>query len=63
MIYTFAKLDDAQVNRIRDFEARTNVKVLALEEVQLDAAPIDAAQLAELQQLENGLSVCLVAVC
>ncbi|HOZ47163.1 MAG TPA: hypothetical protein PLO37_18075 [Candidatus Hydrogenedentes bacterium] len=63
MLYTLAKLTDAQLDALRCFEKKSGLKILALSEVDVEFAPIDADMLMGLQELETDLDVCLIAVC
>jgi hypothetical protein len=62
MLYTFAKLEDAQLTAIQDIEREEGLKVLALREVDAQPDMIDAQKLARLQELEKQLGMCLIAV-
>jgi hypothetical protein len=62
MLYTFAKLTDEQLAKLRAFEQRTGKQVLALTEIALWADRLTPEQLAELQELEKELGCLLVAV-
>ena len=61
-MYAFASLSEEQIAALRAYEKEQGVKLLAVSEVELDPAPIDAADLAKVQALEEQLGVCLVAV-
>ncbi len=62
MLYTFAKLDDAQLSAVQQFEQDEGLKVLALTSVETNPDMIDANKLVKLQELEKKLGVCLIAV-
>ena len=62
MLYTFAKLDDAQLSAVQQFEQDEDLKVLALTSVETNPDMIDANKLVKLQELEKKLGVCLIAV-
>ena len=61
-MFTFAKLSASQLAALQEFEKRERLRVLALAEVQVTPAALDAERLGELQGLERDLGVCLVAV-
>ena len=62
MLYTFAKLDDAQLKAVQQLEGGEGLKILALTSVETNPELIDAEKLAKLQELEKTLGVCLIAV-
>lgn len=62
MLYTFAKLDDAQLTALQQLERNEGLKILALTEVETNPDPIDAERLVKLQELEKKLGYCLIAV-
>ena len=56
------KLDQGQIAEIETLEKDIGVPILAFACHQMDAAPIDPAQIDRLMALENRLGVALVAV-
>jgi hypothetical protein len=56
------KLDQGQIADIETLEKDLGVPILAFACHQMDPAPIDAAQIDRLTELENKLGVALVAV-
>jgi hypothetical protein len=62
MLYSFAKLTDEQLAKLRIFEERTGKKVLALTEVGLWPDRLSPEELTEIQTLEQELGCLLVAV-
>jgi hypothetical protein len=56
------KLEQEQIQEITSLEGELGVPILAFACHQMDAAPIDAAQIDRLKQLEDKLGVALVAV-
>ena len=61
-MFVLANLTDDQLDRLRAFEQKAGIKILAMKHVDIEMAPIDATELTELQTLESELGVCLVAV-
>ncbi|HOD49882.1 MAG TPA: hypothetical protein PKJ78_07585 [Candidatus Hydrogenedentes bacterium] len=62
MLYTFAKLDSAQLAAIQQLEREEGLKILALTAVETNPDMIGADRLAKLQELEKKLGYCLIAV-
>ncbi|HQE82970.1 MAG TPA: hypothetical protein PLM14_08210 [Candidatus Hydrogenedentes bacterium] len=62
MLYTFAKLDSAQLAAIQRLEREEGLKILALTAVETNPDMIGADRLAKLQELEKKLGYCLIAV-
>jgi hypothetical protein len=56
------KLDQGQLQEIESLEKDLGTPILAFACHQMDAAPIDAAQVDRLKELEDRLGVALVAV-
>ncbi|HEY5168715.1 MAG TPA: hypothetical protein VIK03_04890 [Thermoleophilia bacterium] len=56
------KLDQGQLQEIESLEKDLGTPILAFACHQMDAAPIDAAQVDRLNELEDRLGVALVAV-
>jgi hypothetical protein len=56
------KLDQGQLAEISSLEKQLGVPILAFACHQMDAAPIDTAQIDRLKELEGKLGVALVAV-
>ena len=61
-MYVLANLTSEQLQTIQQFEQSANVRVLALSPMDVDPASIDGQLLQKLQQIEEELGVCLVAV-
>ncbi len=61
-MYVFAKLSDDQLKALQDFEQNSEVKLLAVTDVTLEPAALDAEKVAHLRDLEEQLGMCLVAV-
>jgi hypothetical protein len=62
MLYTFAKLDDAQLTAVQRLERNEGLKILALTAVETNPDLIDAEKLVKLQELDKKLGYCLIAV-
>ena len=56
------KLDQGQIQEIESLEKDLGTPILAFACHQMDAAPIDTAQVDRLKELEDRLGVALVAV-
>jgi hypothetical protein len=56
------KLDQGQIEEIESLAAARGAPILAFACHQMDAAPLDAAQIDRIKQLEDRLGVALVAV-
>ena len=61
-MFVLASLDEQKLEAIRKFEKQSGLCVLAMQDVQLNPAPVAADALMGLQRLEKELGVCLVAV-
>jgi len=57
-----ANLDEGQLDRLRAYEQREGLRVLALADVQVEPGLLDAEGLVGLQELEQELGCCLLAV-
>jgi len=57
-----ANLNEGQLERLRTFEQRQGIRVLALADVQVEPNLLDAEKLMGLQDLEQDLGCCLLAV-
>ena len=57
-----ANLNEGQIERLQDFEQRQSVRVLALADMQVEPNLLDAEKLMGLQDLEQDLGCCLLAV-
>jgi hypothetical protein len=62
MLYTFARLTDAQLAKLQTLEAKIDKKILALTEVSVDADQLTPGELEQLQALEHALGYVLLAV-
>jgi len=61
-MFVFANLSMEQVKKVQEFELAEGVRLLALEEVQLDPELLPADKLMTLNELEKSLGICLLAV-
>ena len=61
-MFVFANLAQDQVKAVQDFESAEGVRLLALKEVCLDPEMLPADKLMTLNELEQQLGVCLLAV-
>lgn len=61
-MFVYANLNEEQVQRLKATEEATGLRLVAMTDVQLDPAPIDAAVLSQIQEVEEELGVCLYAV-
>ena len=61
-MYVLAKLDDSQLTQLQAFEQREHLKVIAMQDVSVEAEMIDPEKLTALKSIEDRLGVCLVAV-
>jgi hypothetical protein len=61
-MYTLAHLNNDQLQRIKDFEKESGVKLLAMDNLAVQPAPLGPDHLKQLESLEGDLGVCLVAV-
>ncbi len=61
-MFVLAQLDPSQLSVVQRFEQAAGVRLLAMKDMEVASAPITADMLEELQQLEEELGVCLVAV-
>ena len=57
-----ANLNEGQIERLQDFEQRQGIRVLALADMQVESNLLDAEKLMGLQDLEQDLGCCLLAV-
>lgn len=61
-MYMLAQLSDEQLTAINDYEGAAGIKLVAMSEVEVCPAPLDAEQVQKLHELEEELDVCLVAL-
>ena len=61
-MFVLANLNDEQVHRLQAFEAEKGIRVLALQDVPVEPAPLAQNDLDSVQELEAELGLCLVAV-
>lgn len=61
-MYTFARLSREDLDRVQAAEQELGVRLLALTDVTLEPAPVDAAQVTAIQDIEEELGICLLAV-
>jgi hypothetical protein len=61
-MFTFANLAQEQIKAVQEFEDAEGVRLLALKEVRLEPEMLPADKLATLNELEEKLGVCLLAV-
>ena len=62
MTFTFATLAQEQIKAVQEFEHAEGIRLLALKEVRLEPDMLPADKLATLNELEEKLGVCLLAV-
>ena len=61
-MYVMAKLSEEQLTQLQTLESEQGIKVVAMVDVELAPAAIDAAVALELTQLEKSLGTTLLAV-
>jgi hypothetical protein len=61
-MFMLANLDEEKLKAIQDMERIEGIRVIALQDVAVEPAPIDAEKLLALREIEQELGVCLVAV-
>jgi hypothetical protein len=61
-MYMLAQLKPDELEAVQEFERQANVRILALRDLDIDAAAIDSALLDKIKHLEEKLGLCLVAV-
>ena len=61
-MFVFANLAKEQVKAVQEFEYAEGIRLLALKEVCLEPEMLPADKLATLNELEEKLGVCLLAV-
>lgn len=61
-LYTYARLSDEQLERVRQFEAETGKKALVLKQVEAEPAMLSAPQVKALRALEHDLGHIVVVV-
>jgi hypothetical protein len=61
-MFVVAKLTDAQIRAIQQFEKEEGIRLIAMTEMEVEPEMIEADKLTDLQRLEEQLGVCLVAV-
>ena len=62
MLYATSELDAERPQKVQNFEKATGLKLLALNALDVEPANIQDEELHDIQDLENGLGVTLVAV-
>ena len=60
-LFTPARLESSQLERLRSFESRTGRILLAFQSHEQPLAPLSESEKEELQALENDLGVVVVA--
>ena len=61
-MYSYAKLTQEQVDKIRRFESETGKRVLVFEEHQVHPDQLDEQELQKLKSLEKELGLVVVAI-
>lgn len=61
-MYVPARLEKAQLDKIREFEGKKKIRVIALTELELEPALLPADELLDLQNLEKEVGYCLLVV-
>lgn len=61
-MYVPARLEKAQLHKIRKFEEKKKIRVIALTELELEPALLPADELLDLQNLEKEVGYCLLVV-
>jgi len=61
-MYVPARLEKAQLDKIREFEEKKKIRVIALTELELEPALLPADELLDLQNLEKEVGYCLLVV-
>jgi hypothetical protein len=62
MVYAVTNVDDTVIEKVRSFEEQAGVRLLALNDLDVQPADLDGATLDKIQALEKELGVTLVAV-
>lgn len=62
MLYAIPELDAERLQKVRNVEEATGLKLLALNALDVEPANIQDEELDDIQALENELGVTLVAV-
>ena len=62
IMYALAHLSQDQVTALQQFEEEEDVRLIAMTEVDLQPAPLDAEKLSAVKDFEQQLGVCVVAV-
>ena len=61
-LFSYAKLTDAQLAKIKAFEAETGKTALVLRDARMDAEVLSAEEMEQLQALEQELGYVIVVV-
>lgn len=61
-MFVIAGLDRKRLSLLQNFEKESGLKVLALTPLKVQPAPLSQEELKRIQQLEEQLGVCLLAV-
>lgn len=61
-MYVPARLEKDQLDKIREFEEKKKIRVIALTELELEPALLPADELLDLQNLEKEVGYCLLVV-
>ena len=62
MWYSYAKLNENELSKLRLYEAETGKRVLALERVEMTPADLTEEELHKLEALEHEVGLVLIAV-
>ena len=61
-MYALAHLSQDQVSALQQFEEKEGLRLIAMTEVNVEPAPLDAERLAAVKDFEQQFGVCVVAV-
>ena len=61
-LYTYARLSEAQLDKVKAFEDKTGKQVLVLDKTEMEAADLSADDLAALQVLESELGMVAISI-
>jgi hypothetical protein len=62
IMYGLAHLSQEQVSALQQFEEKEGVRLIAMAEMDLQPAPLDAEKLSAVKDFEQQFGVCVVAV-
>lgn len=61
-MFMLAQLKPDELEAVQELERQASVRVLALRDLDIETASVDAALLEKIKDLEERLGLCLVAV-